>query len=316
MLDEIQETDGSWVGSLSTGNAGLKPYESTNVDLSFEFYMPSGLISVAPFYKRIDNPIYDRSTVEQNVVRNGRTFARFGFARPENAEHGHIAGIEFAYQNVFTRLPSPFDGLGANINYTWTDSSVTVFGRTEDDLPFFQQSNHVGNLAVLYRKYGVEAQLAVSFQGPALGSIGADAASDNYSDFYMPVDAKVSVPVSRRFRAFLELRNLTDEARRRFAGVSDRRVHHEIYARDIYAGSGLEMAVIVRRVVRRSLLAILLPDALSSQARAARVVTSFSFRSTASQRSISTTRRSICRTSAPLLPRERARRRASRCSPA
>ncbi len=236
VLDEIQDTDGSWVGSLSTGNAGLKPFESTNFDLSFEYHLPSGLISVAPFYKRIDNPIYDRSIVEQNVVHNGRTFARFGFARPENAEHGHIAGIEFAYQNAFTRLPSPFDGLGANINYTWTDSSVTVFGRTGDDLPFFQQSNHVGNVAVLYRKYGVEGQLAVSFQSAALGSIGTDPASDNYSDFYMPVDAKVSVPVSRRFRAFVELRNLTDEPRRRFAGVSDRRVHHEIYARDVYAG--------------------------------------------------------------------------------
>ena len=71
------------------------------------------------------------------------------------------------YQTIFSRLPSPFDGLGTNLNYTWTDSSVTIFGR-DSDLPFFKQSDHIGNAALLYRKYGVEGQLSLSFQGPAL----------------------------------------------------------------------------------------------------------------------------------------------------
>ena len=50
---------------------------------------------------------------------------------------------------------------------------MTVFGR-DQDLPFFKQSDHIGNAALLYRKYGVEAQVSVSFQGPALGSIAAN----------------------------------------------------------------------------------------------------------------------------------------------
>jgi outer membrane receptor protein involved in Fe transport len=89
ILDEVQETDGSYVGSLSTGNAGLDPYESMNLDFSFEFYMPSGMVAIAPFYKRIDNPIYDRSVTQENVVHNGRTYARFGLSRPENADRGY-----------------------------------------------------------------------------------------------------------------------------------------------------------------------------------------------------------------------------------
>jgi len=36
-------------------------------------------------------------------------------------------------------LPSPFDGLGFNVNLTLTDSSVTLFART-DRLPFFKQA--------------------------------------------------------------------------------------------------------------------------------------------------------------------------------
>jgi TonB-dependent receptor len=236
VLDEVQETDGTFVGSLSTGNAVLKPYESTNLDVSFEYYPRAGLLSIAPFYKRISNPIYDRSVVEQDVVHNGRTYARFGVSRPENAPRGHIAGVELNYQTMFGGLPSPFDGFGTNLNYTWTDSSVTVFGREDDDLPFFKQSDHLGNAALLYRKYGLEAQLSVSFQGPALGSIGASASSDNYADWYTPIDAKISFPLAKMFRGFVEGRNLNDESRRRYAGTPDRRTAHEWYSRDFYAG--------------------------------------------------------------------------------
>lgn len=235
ILDEIQETDGSWVGSLSTGNATLEPYASTNLDVSVEYYLPNGLVAVAPFYKRIDNPIYDRSVISTSTVHNGRTYARFGLSRPENAQHGHVGGVEMNYQTVLSALPSPFDGVGTNLNYTWTTSSVTLFDRT-DDLSFFKQSDHIGNAALLYRKYGIEAQLSISFQGPALLSVGATAAADVYSDWYTPMDAKVSFPVSRLLRGFIEARNLNDEARISYAGVSTRRTSHEIYARDFYAG--------------------------------------------------------------------------------
>ena len=235
ILDEVQETDGSFVASLSTGNAELDPYHSMNVDASFELYLPSGMIAIAPFYKRIDNPIYDRAVTSQNVVHNGRTYARFGLSRPENADSGHIAGIETNLQTMFTGLPSPFDGLGTNLNYTLTDSSVTLFGRN-DDLPFFKQSDHIGNAALLYRKYGLEAQLSLSFQSPALTGVGADANADSFTDWYTPLDAKVSFPLTRVLRAFVEARNLNDEPRINYAGVPTRRTAHEIYARDFYAG--------------------------------------------------------------------------------
>jgi hypothetical protein len=77
------------------------------------------------------------------VTYNDRFYERLGFARPENADAGHIAGVELTYQNYFSRLPAPFDGLGVNLNYTATDSSVRLFER-DDELPFFKQSDHIG----------------------------------------------------------------------------------------------------------------------------------------------------------------------------
>lgn len=234
-LDEVEDEPGVFVGSLSTGNPDLKPYESMNLDLSVEYYMPSGLVSVAPFYKRIANPIYGQGFSDANVVYNGRLYERFGISRPENAEDGRIAGVEFNFQNYFTFLPEPFDGLGLNLNYTATGSSVRVFGRS-DELPFFKQSDHIGTAALVYEKFGVSAQLSLSFNSPSLGSVGDGPESDNYGDSYRIVDFKLSVPVRRGLRALLELGNLNDERRRRYAGSSELRVQDEIYSWNLYAG--------------------------------------------------------------------------------
>ncbi len=173
--------------------------------------------------------------MEDNVVVNGRLYERLSMSRPENADSGHIAGVELTYQTFFTFLPSPLDGLGVNLNYTFADSSVTVFGRT-DDLPFFRQSDRVGNAAVLYEKYGVTGQFSVSCNSPSLGTLGSGASTDNYGDSYTTMDVKVSVPLNRYLRSFLELRNLNDEARRRFSGEPQYRTSHEIYSWNLFAG--------------------------------------------------------------------------------
>ena len=60
--------------------------------------------------------------------------------------------------------------------------------------------------------------------------------ADVYTDWYTPLDARVSFPVTRLLRGFIEARNLNDEARIRYAGAPERRTAHEIYARDFYVG--------------------------------------------------------------------------------
>jgi len=231
----VLNEDGTFTGSLSSGNSTLEPYASMNLDLSIEYYLGSGLVSVAPFYKRIDDPIYDRSVIELNTIYNDRRYDRLSVMQPENAPRGHIGGVELNYQDTFSALPSPFDGLGTNLNYTITDSGVTVFGRDEE-LPFFKQSNHIGNVAALYEKYGIAAQVSLAFHSANLGTVGTSPDTDNYGDRYTPIDAKVSFPVMRALRGLVEVRNLNNESRRRFAGSRQRRVHHEIYSRDVYAG--------------------------------------------------------------------------------
>ncbi len=78
-------------------------------------------------------------------------------------------------------------------------------------------------------------------------------------------DAKVGFPLIRKLRGFVELRNLSDEPRPRYAGARERRVQHEIYSRDVYAGIDWEV-LRVRVFPPASLVAALCMSVLASWA--------------------------------------------------
>lgn len=229
-LDDIDLGGGVFQGSLSSGNPNLQPYESMNFDVSAEFYLKNaGIFSVGAFHKIIDNPVYRNSYVLSNTTYGGRNYSTLSVTRPENADTGHITGVEFNYQQFFNRLPSPFDGFGVNLNYTITDSSATIPGRP-GKVPFFKQSDEVGNVALVYEKYGLEARLAYAFNSDYLSSVGANANEDGYIADRKVLDAKVSYRISPRFRIFAEFLNINEEPLREFQGYSSRPSSLEIYS--------------------------------------------------------------------------------------
>ena len=166
VLDEVQETDGSFVGSLSTGNSEL---EAVRVDERRRVVRV--LPAVGPDLGRAVLQAHRQSDLrpQRHRARTSSTTAArtraSGCRGPRTPSADTSPASSSTTRRSSARLPSPFDGLGANLNYTWTDSSVTVFGR-DDDLPFFKQSDHIGNAALLYRKYGVEGAAVAVVPGP------------------------------------------------------------------------------------------------------------------------------------------------------
>lgn len=230
VVDDEEVTPGVYQGSLSAGNPELEPLESMNFDVSAEYYFANnGVFSVGAFHKLIDNPVYTNSYTLTNTTFQGRTYERLSVSRPENAEEGRITGVEFNWQQFFPGLPSPFDGLGVNFNYTLTDSSATIFGRAEK-LPFFKQSDEIANVALLYEKYGVEFRLAYSLNSDYLASVGADADGDGYRASREVIDAKVSYRIHPRLRLFAEMTNINEEPLSSYQGTESRVAGYEIYS--------------------------------------------------------------------------------------
>jgi TonB-dependent receptor len=247
---EIEEDDEDiFEGAIEAGNSDLDPLESMNYDLALEWYLqPAGLLSAGVFYKDIDNPIYNRIQLLEAgedpvtgdlipVEFEGRQYSELEIQQFQNADSGNIIGVELGFQQQFTELPGLLRGLGVSLSYTWTDSEaeVQVLDETRK-VPFFLQSEHIGNVALFYELNGLELRLAYAYRSEYLDTIGNTAAEDLYVDEHGQLDFKVSYQFTPQASAFVQWQNINDEPLRFFSGDRSRLAENEIYSWNMLAG--------------------------------------------------------------------------------
>ncbi len=209
-------------------NPDLKPLTSTNYDASIEHYFSSlGSVSAAVFHKDIKNFTYQR------IIAGADASTGYDLSTFVNGPKGEITGLELAYQQQFSFLPSPFDGLGFLANYTATSSTGTFPNRPGEKLPFIGQSKRIGNLALTYEKSGLFLRAAVNFRTPRLREdepLGNNAAEDRYVDNFTQLDLTGSYKIDRHWEIFGEILNVTNEPFRvRFGENASRFVQFEEY---------------------------------------------------------------------------------------
>lgn len=120
--NRVFDANGNLVGyklsySGSAGNPGLKSTTADQFDISVENYFASvGSFTFDIFYKKFHDYIqsghYDIALTNNGVTK---TVAVTG---PVNGEGASIKGFEVAYTRYFDFLPSPWNGLGVQTNYT------------------------------------------------------------------------------------------------------------------------------------------------------------------------------------------------------
>jgi len=238
---ETEEDDpGIFEGAIEMGNADLDPLESANYDLALEWYLrPSGLLSAGVFFKDIDNPIFTQVQTLEDADFEGRFYSELEVVQPQNAKSGEIFGIELAYQQQFSMLPGFLRGFGISIGYTYTDSEAETLDRAEK-VPFFLQSDHVGNVALFYELSGLELRLGYAYRSEYLVELGDSAAEDLYIDTHGQLDFKASYQLTSKLGAFVEMKNITDEPLRYFSGNRSRMAENEFYSWTILAGMNLK----------------------------------------------------------------------------
>jgi TonB-dependent receptor len=243
---EVEEENGEV--SINQGNPDLQPYRAMNFDLSAEYYFPNGgLASVAGFYKRIDNAIYEDVSRDTDppfdVPSVDETIREVVVTQPENAGLGTVLGLEASYQQPFTFLPGPFNGLGLNSNVTITDSEVDVPDR--GDLPFFQQADLVYNFVPYFQKGGFQARLAVNFRGDYLLALDDAQVNDTYVDDRTTVDINTSYQFEGLLAQptlMLQVENLTNAPEIEYAGGrEDRLSFHYLSGRTVSLGLSVEL---------------------------------------------------------------------------
>ncbi len=92
------------------------------------------------------------------------------------------------------------------------------------------QSEHIGNIALVYEKYGFSGRLSYNYNGKSILEIGGDSAEDIWVDDHQQLDFLGRIQVSKKISLVLELINLTDEPYRVFEGTPDRPRQEEYYS--------------------------------------------------------------------------------------
>lgn len=129
---------GVFNASATNGNDQLKPMIANNVDVGLEWYfMPESVLSVGVYYKGVKGLIANQTTtttfgalgLPENLLNcsvfcdgTGHIPADLSMtlSHPVNLNPVMVKGFEIFYQQPFSFLPEPFDGLGALANFTYT----------------------------------------------------------------------------------------------------------------------------------------------------------------------------------------------------
>jgi iron complex outermembrane receptor protein len=204
--------------TINRGNPDLEPFRASQLEFGLEWYFADlSVLSGAAFYKNIDSFVADATTpqlVDQVV---------FQITRPENGEGAVVKGLEFGYQQVFERLPAPFDGLGVQANYTYVESDAS-YTNAVSGASFGLQglSRNSYNLVSFYEKNRIQTRLAYTFRENFLQVASGRNGDPEYFDDYGQLDASFGFKVTDAITVTLEGINLNDEKEFIYSTTPDR----------------------------------------------------------------------------------------------
>lgn len=221
-------------GEARIGNPNLDPYESTNLDLSFERYLgDSGIISLGLFNKSIDGYIVEVSS------DTDAEFPGFDVTRSFNGDKATVFGAEFNWQQQLSFLPGAWAGLLVGVSGTWldTDFDPGLAKREGDDFSLPRASKNVYSAHIGYEWAGFSTRLAGVHRSEYLDTINNESrAFDIYVAPHTQLDFSLDYKVSKNVSLYLEASNLLDEPLELYQGVRSRTLQNEEYGRTYAVG--------------------------------------------------------------------------------
>jgi TonB-dependent receptor len=243
-----KDQDGFAFDGGSSGNTQLDPYRASQFNLSYENYFSrSGYVSLAGFYKQVDNFV---------IIENVPTLVQDDFGgtsrivkQPQNAGKGRIYGFELGGQYAFTSEWLPWiEGAGVAANYTHSISQsdqVTSF-TTRASIPGVARDAITGTL--FYERFGFSARASYSWQGKSVsdGLYGStfsfpdqNNVSRTYQIFQAPygqLDAQVGYDFDTHFGVLASATNLTNSAQHTYLQWPNQPFTYDQWGRRFFVG--------------------------------------------------------------------------------
>lgn len=174
-----RSTTGKGEWSATGGNPKLDPWRADTIDLSVEKYFGKRTyISAAAFYKDLKTTVYSQSiaydfTGYPDPLKGDPRYpilTRMGTLTTQaNGDGGYVKGTEFAASIDAGRFAPALDGFGAQINASFTQSSI----HQNNDLnnPLEGLSGTVRNLVFFYEKNGLQTRIAQRYRSRYMAAV-------------------------------------------------------------------------------------------------------------------------------------------------
>jgi iron complex outermembrane receptor protein len=195
--------------TVTRNNPYLDPFRANNVDATVEYYFgQDSLVGASLFYKNLESLIRREISIQSLPVSYIRTTGTttiqtdFTVSQLVNGSGVDLKGLELYFQQAFTWLPRPLDGLGLIANYTYIDNS--------DPTQLTAASKHNYNLTGYYEKGPVAARVSYSWRSSYLASAAVAPVMGRINRAFGTLDASLSFRVTPQASIVLEAVNLLD----------------------------------------------------------------------------------------------------------
>jgi TonB-dependent receptor len=213
------------------GNPNLKPVDALQFDSAVEWYMANtGLLSAGIFYKHLNHFFQNQISY---LPINGKLYA---LSAVGNGAQARVNGAEFSYQQKMAFLPSPFNHLGLETNYTYTDSVAEYITASEhfyDDLA--DVAKHSINVGGYFETESANIRLNYSWRDKVLNQVGTANMSAQNTAAFGSLDMHLSYSLGERGLIKFDAINLANTAQEDFVANKEF-ANYTLYGRRFLVG--------------------------------------------------------------------------------
>lgn len=243
--------------SSNGGNIMLRPYQSTNIDLSVEKYFDGGgYVSVAGYFKNLtdfvdpnNNIAYDFSDAMSTLPPEAQAIVQaqgsyIGLLKaPANTGKGTIMGVEATASLPFKLFTEALDGFGIFASGSYTHSEVEYGSNPTATVTLPGLSKWIASGTAYYEKNGFQARVNYRYRSSFLGEVAGLSAAPTFRT--AKAEGILDAQIGYEFQSgpltglsiLLQGKNLTDQPFVTYQNDDPRQViDYQRYGRDYYVG--------------------------------------------------------------------------------
>jgi iron complex outermembrane receptor protein len=233
------------------GNVNLRPYQSTNIDMSFEHYFKgSGYISVAGYFKHLTDFVDPQNSflfdfaAAASSLQGGNTKGLV--SAPANTGRGYLIGAEATLSLPFKNISTALDGFGFYGSASYTDSTIKLGSNPTQPITLPGLSDWVANGELYFEKSGFQTRVSYRYRSKFIAEIAGLSANPDYRQAKAEgiLDAQIGYEFQpgsslAGLSVLLQAKNVTDRPFITFQNNDPRQVRdYQRYGRDYYISIG------------------------------------------------------------------------------